>query len=109
MAFIFKDWRPRIAMRMAKGDKELMRWLNKATFAKTSNGYWLAWHQGDNVDRVALLPPEHPEGEECKWLESWGNSTIETFIDYVESGEYEEEKNMVLNLQIQNPETGEWE
>jgi len=44
MAFIFKLYRSRIADRMALGDREVIRWLHKATFAKTSNGYWLAWH-----------------------------------------------------------------
>lgn len=107
MAIVFKGYRPRIARRM-NPDRSMDRWFTAASYAKTSNGYWLAW-QGD-LDKVALLPPGHPVGEECKWLESWDmGNTIETFFDYVESGEYEEGKDMVLNLQIQNPETGEWE
>lgn len=102
-------------MRMAKGDKELMRWLDKATFAKTSNGYWLAWHQGENMDRVAFLTPNQPDDEACRWLESWNNDdTIETAIEYIESGRFEADERehpdgFVLNLFIRNPETGEWE
>jgi hypothetical protein len=30
-------------------------------------------------------------------------------IEYVESGRFAEDEPMVLNLFIQNPETGEWE
>jgi len=115
VAFIFKDYRPRIAWRMAIDDKELKRWLNKATFAKTSNGYWLAWHQSDNLDKVAFLTPNHPDDQECRWLESWDkNDTIETAINYFESGKFEADEKehpdgLVLNLFIKNPETGEWE
>lgn len=105
MAFIFKDWRPNIARRM-NPDRSMSKWFNKAKYAKTSNGYWLAWD--DDLNRVALLTPDHPEGEECRWLESWdGNNTIETFFNYVESGEFEAEKDQVLNLFIEDPETGE--
>jgi hypothetical protein len=116
MAFIFKGWRPNIARRMAcSGDDKLKRWLGVARFAKTSNGYWLAWHEGDDVDRIEFLTPDHPEGKECQWLDSFDkNDTIETAINYIESGEFEEDdKNypdgFVFNLFIQNPETGEWE
>jgi len=112
MAMIFKGYRPRIAMRMAacSGDDKLKRWLYAAKYAKTSNGYWLAWHDGDNIDRVAFLTPDHPDGEECQWLESWNKEdTIETAIEYFESGQIEEDGPMVLNLFIQNPETGKWE
>ena len=107
MAFILKGYRPRIARRMNPSRSE-NRWFGIATYAKTNNGYWLAWH--DDLEKVALLPPDHPEGEECKWFESWDkDNTIETFFEYVESGDYEDEKDMVFNLFIQNPETGEWE
>lgn len=107
MVFILKGYRPRIAMRMNPSHSE-DRWFTAATYAKTNNGYFVAWH--DDLDRVALLTPYHPKGEECKWLESWDkDNTIETFFKYVESGGYEDEKDMVFNLFIQNPETGEWE
>jgi hypothetical protein len=115
MAFIFKGHRPRIAMKMAKGDKKLSRWLNTATFAKSSNGYWLAWHNDDFLDKVAFLTPDHPDSEPCRWLESWDkDDTIQTTINYFESGEFESDEveypgGFVFNRQILNPETGEWE
>jgi hypothetical protein len=114
MAYIFKDWRPRIDRRM-NPDRSMQRWFHDATYAKTSNGYWLAWREGDNLDRVAFLTPNHPDGQECRWLKSWDkDDTIETAINYIESGEFEaDEKDhsdgFVLNLFIKNPETGEWE
>jgi hypothetical protein len=43
MAMIFKGFRSNIARKMAKDDPELKRWLGVATFAKTSNGYWLRY------------------------------------------------------------------
>ena len=107
MAFIFKGYRPRIAMRMNPSFSE-NRWFTAATYAKTNNGYFVAWD--DDLNRVAVLTPNHPEGEECMWFESWDkNDTIETFFDYIESSRCEDEKDMVFNLFIQNPETGEWE
>lgn len=115
MAFIFQGYRGRIAMRMAKGDKAIKQWLNTATFAKTCNGYWLAWHKGDNVDKVAFLTPNHSTDEGCRWLDSFDkNDTIDTAIDYFESGKFEADEEeypngFVFNLFIQNPETGEWE
>ena len=114
MAMIFKGYRPRIAARMNPSHSE-DRWFTAATYAKTNNGYWLAWHQGDNLSRVAFLTPTHPEGEECRWLESWDkDDTIETAVNYIESGEFEQDEidhpdGFVLNLFIKNPETGEWE
>jgi len=109
MAKIFKDYRPRIAGKMAKGDAELKKWLSVAAFAKTSNGYWLAW-QGEEPDTVIVLPPPDFKDDKCHWLESWDNdNTIESFIKYVESGEFAEEGGgMVLNLFIEDPETGGW-
>ncbi|MDD5461962.1 MAG: hypothetical protein PHG00_10095 [Methylococcales bacterium] len=47
MAMIFKSYRPRVARKMLAAaceddDKNLKQWLYRATFAKTSNRYWLA-------------------------------------------------------------------
>ena len=90
---IFKGYRPRIAMRITKDDQVLKRWLCAATFAKTNNGYWLAWHEGDDIDRVAFLTPNHPAGDECRWLDSWDkDDTIDSTINYFESGEFEADK-----------------
>lgn len=107
MAFIFKDWRPNISRRM-NPSRTMQKWFTVAHYAKTSNGYWVAWH--DDLEKIALLPPDHPENEECRWLESWdSNDTIESFFEYVESGDCEKSDGMVLNIFIQNPETGVWE
>jgi hypothetical protein len=115
MAMIFKGYRPRIARRMMAAAPEdenidLNRWLGKAIFAKTSNGYWLAWHDDEQLDLVLVLPPEDNQDKKCYWIESWDkNDTIETAIEYIESGRFAEDGAAVLNLFIQNPETGEWE
>jgi glutathione S-transferase len=107
MAFFYSGFRPRIANQMAAGDKEIMKWLAGCTFAKASTGHWLAWH-ADDLERVALLLPDHPEA--CRWMEYWEeNPKIEDAIEYVESGAFETESGDVLNLFIQNPDTGKWE
>lgn len=85
MAFIFSNYRFRIADRMAKGDKEIRQWLQKATFAKTSNGYWLAWNN-DAIEKIAVLPPEHPIEFPCEWLHDI--KSIEDAVRIVESGQY---------------------
>lgn len=108
MAFIFEGVRPRIARQMSAGNNETRKWLAFATFAKTANGYWLAW-QGGSTDKIAVLPPDHPTGAPCRWLESWDNDPIEAAIAYVESGQFEEDGEQVLNLFIQNPKTGKFE
>ena len=109
MATIFKGYRPRIARQMAAGDAEIMRWLGAATFAKASTGHWLAWHEGE-PDRMAVLPPNHPDGEPAYWLENWEDGrTIEQAIATVESGEFDRMPESVMNLFIENPETGKWE
>jgi hypothetical protein len=109
MAMIFKGFRSNIARKMAKDDPELKRWLGVATFAKTSNGYWLAWH-ADDVGSILVLPPDDAPDQNCYWIDNGGkNDTLEAAIEYVESGQFAEDEPMVLNLFIQNPETGEWE
>jgi hypothetical protein len=108
MAFKYTKTMPRIGNRMAAGNREISDWLIGARYCKTSNGYWLAWHEKRD-GRIALLEPNHPEGQECYWLENLGDDTIDSAIQYVESGEYEKDGFSVLNLQILNPETGEWE
>ncbi|PKD39553.1 hypothetical protein JWZ98_09980 [Methylomonas sp. EFPC1] len=108
MAMVFKGYRPRIAMQMANGDKELSRWLGTATYAKTSNGYWMAWH-ADATDRFLVLPPEGSTEKECHWIESWeGDYSVDMAFDYVESGRFERDEPFVLNLFIKDPVTGEW-
>jgi hypothetical protein len=41
------------------------------------------WHEGGNfLDRVAFLAPNHPEGKQCRWLESWDiDDTIDICSD----------------------------
>lgn len=108
MATIFKGYRPRLARMMAAGNPELTRWMNTATFAKASTGHYMAWHS-DDAHSVAVLPPGHPEGEECLWIEDWsGDASIDEAIRYVESGEFDSSDTQELNLWIQDPETGEW-
>ncbi len=100
MATIFKGYRPRIARQMAAGDAEIMRWLGVATFAKASTGHWLAWH-ADKPDRMAVLPPNHPEGQQCRWIDAWDNEeTIETGIKYVESGRFDSTPPATFNIEL---------
>ncbi len=100
MATIFKGYRPRIARQMAAGDAEIMRWLGVATFAKASTGHWLAWH-ADKPDRMAVLPPNHPEGQQCRWIDAWDNEeTIETGIEYVESGRFDSIPPATFNIEL---------
>jgi hypothetical protein len=100
MATIFSGYRPRIALRMAAGNKEIKRWLDGARFAKTRNGYFVAWHE-NHPEQAAVLPPNHPEGEECLRIESWNDDDdIETAFEYIESGRFEEDDFSVMNLFI---------
>ncbi len=109
MAPIFKGYRPRIARQMAAGDAEIMRWLGAAIFAKASTGHWLAWRE-DEAGKVAVMPPAHPEGQPCYWLEEWSrDSTIKQVIATVESGDFDRMPESVMNLFIENPVTGKWE
>lgn len=108
MAFIFKDSRPNIGWKMAAGDKELSKWLYNATYAKTANGYWIAWRK-DIPDQAVILSPNHPKDQPAPMLDDWDdNPSLEGWIEYVESGEFEREPPEVLNLFIEDPETGEW-
>lgn len=70
---------------MAAGDESIRHYLRDKFFAKTSNGYWLAWHQ-DHLAEIAVLPPEHPADQPCEWLHN--AESIEAAITMVESGHY---------------------
>jgi len=110
MAYIYQTPRLLIAERMAADDND-RAWLKSAKFAKTDNGYWLAW-QGNDPGRAAFLTPDHPKEQPARWLESWDkDDTVETLIAYVESGEIERDEpdGFMMNLQILNEATGEWE
>lgn len=105
MAFIFSRYRPNIAYRMAAKNKEMLKQLQQTKFAKTSNGFWLAWNPAE-PETAALLMPDQPEGEYCDWFYlAQDNPTFESFIEYVESGEFErdqtEDSNFRLNLFIE--------
>lgn len=114
---VYSKQQKEILRHMAAGDPDNEAWLKDVALQQTQNGYWLAWHKGDHahVDRVALLTPDHPIDEGCRWLDSFDkNYTIDTAIDYIESGKFEADEEeypdgFVFNLFIQNPETGEWE
>jgi hypothetical protein len=69
MAHIYKTHRLLVAEHMAANDED-RTWLKSATFAKTDNGYWLAW-QGNDPGRAAFLTPDHPKDQPARWLESW--------------------------------------
>ena len=85
MAFYFKDHRFRIAGFMAAGDKDILAYLQRSCFVKTSNGYWLAWHN-DTIEKIAVLPPDHPKEFPCEWLHD--AKSIKKAVHTVESGQY---------------------
>ncbi len=85
MAYYFKEHRLRIATFMAASDKDIAMYLQKSSFVKTSNGYWLAWDK-DSVEKIAVLPPDHPGEFPCEWLYDAG--TIEQAVALVEAGFY---------------------
>ena len=85
MAYYFKEHRLRIANFMAASDKDIAMYLQKSSFVKTSNGYWLAWDK-DSVEKIAVLPPDHPGEFPCEWLYDAG--TIEQAVALVEAGLY---------------------
>ena len=103
MATIFNKRFPRIAVRMAANNREVaMQLLRHDKFAKASTGHWLAWNPAD-LSRVAVLLPDHPQGEPCKWIDvDDEDATIEKVIEYVESGRFDQEKDWVLNLFIED-------
>lgn len=109
MAFVFSGYRPNISSRMSVGNKDIRDWLMLgAVFAKTSNGHWLAW-RADDADRVMVLPLNHPKDEPGFWIENWETDfTLESAIEYFESGEFDADPPGVLNLFIEDSATGEW-
>lgn len=99
MATIFKGYRVRLAYMMSGSDTKADKWFDRATFAKASTGHYMAWRD-DDPGRVAVLPPDHPKGEACRWLTSLSeDADIESAIRYIESGEFDEAaEHGVLNL-----------
>jgi|GEM_PF-6734135 len=85
MAYYFKEYRARISDFMAAGQRDIRIRLLKASFVKTSNGYWLAWDK-DSVKEIAVLPPDHPRELPCEWLYDVGS--IEQAVALVEAGLY---------------------
>ena len=102
MAHIYSSSRLHIQRRMAT-DKEHEKWLFTATFAKTDNGYWLAWKPAADgrIMDVTYLKPDHPKGEPPGEIETWDGWTVEELIAYFESGEIEINPPGVLNLFIE--------
>jgi hypothetical protein len=88
MAQIVEKYPILIATRMACGNAEIATWLENATFAQASTGHWLAWKAQSTI--LAVLAPDRAEGEECEWIELCDDDTIESAINYVESGEFDE-------------------
>lgn len=108
MATFYKSHRQLVAERMAASDED-RQWLATAKFAKTSNGYWLAW-RNDDPTRIGYLIPNQPPAEPAQWLDACdGTDSFEVWVAYFESGEFETDPPGVLNLQIQDPVTGKWE
>ncbi|MDO5653122.1 MAG: hypothetical protein Q4G39_03355 [Brachymonas sp.] len=106
MALLLSGYQPLIAQRMAAGDKELLQWLDHATFAKAATGHFIAWRP-DDPGRFVVLPPEHPTGTPCIQFESLDTDcTPEDTIEYVESGQFEADPPGELNICIEDPETG---
>jgi hypothetical protein len=93
-----------IASQMADGDAEITEWLKRATFAEASTGHWLAWRV-DSPDLIAVLSPDHVEGDKRHWLDIWDDETLETAIARIESGEFDRVEAMELNLFIDEPES----
>ena len=89
---------------MATNDAD-RAWLNTATFAKTSNNFWLAWHTDDLSTICALAPGK----DAAEWIDSFEPETPASWIEYFEGDGYKTQPVGVMNLFIQNPETGEWE
>jgi hypothetical protein len=89
VAFYFTQYRSRIAFKMMASDrnKELQRWFAFCQFAKTSNGYWLAWNKA-SLAEIAVLPPDHPVDESCQWLHD--SLSVESAVELLESGQYAE-------------------
>lgn len=109
MTFVFSGHRPNIATPMASGDKEIRDWLMRgAVFVKTSQAHWFAWRAND-ADRIMVLPLNHPKGEPGLWIDNLGSDfTLESAIEYFDSGEFDADPPGVLNLFIEDPVTGEW-
>lgn len=110
MAHIFKGTRSNILDRMAR-DKDHRRAMLFSTYAKTDNGYWLAWkpNADGRITTATYLRPEHPKGEPANEIETWGEGmTVAELVDYFESGEIESDPPGVLNMFIEDEATGEW-
>lgn len=109
MAFVFTGYRPNTALKMAVGEKEIDSWLMRgAVFVKTSQGHWFAW-RADDADRIMVLPLNHPKGEPGLWIDNLESDfTLESAIEYFESGEFDADPPGVLNLFIEDSGTGEW-
>ncbi|KFJ92607.1 hypothetical protein JF55_05760 [Pseudomonas sp. 1-7] len=111
MATIFKGYRIRLAYLMSGSDTKADKWFDRATFAKASTGHYMAWRT-DDLSRVAVLPPDHPRGEPCRWLASLSeDADIESAVRYIESGEFDEAaEGGMLNLfvtKVTDKATGE--
>jgi hypothetical protein len=104
MAFFYTTTRLLVKERMALNNKDILKTLITAKFAKTSNKYFIAWTE---PDEIAVLPPDHPKDKECEWLN--GSESIEEAITFIESGAYAREPVSVINMFILNEKTGQWE
>ncbi len=108
---VYNDKQKDILRRMAAGNPDIEKWLEGVTLTETQGGYYLAWHRDfispwekwrpkKAITRVAVLEPDHEEGEHCEWLESDGKPDIRPFVDFIESGRYAKTRPSALNLFI---------
>lgn len=104
MAKIANEHPAAIASQMADGDAEITEWLKRATFAETSTGHWVAWH-GDSPDLIAVLSPDHVDGDRRYWMDIWDEESLETAIARIESGEFDRAEATELNLFVDEPQS----
>lgn len=105
MATIYKTPRILIAEAMARTDED-RHWLAQAQFAKTSNGFWVAW-RADDPTHIGFLEPDQPAAKPAQWLDARGDTdTLEKWVAYFESGEYEADPPGELNIFIEDSKTG---
>jgi len=95
-----------MATRMTIGNDVDLPWFDGAVFVRTANNYWIAWRE-DRPTTICVLEPNHADTEPGAWIDARdGTDTLEKWIAYVESGEYDSDPPGLLNLFIENPEAG---
>ncbi|WP_066567753.1 general secretion pathway protein GspG [Snodgrassella sp. CFCC 13594] len=75
-------YQPEVAMRMQANSHEAID--EGARFYHTTNGYWVAWHNG----MAAVLADDTPPDVPCDWVE--GAHDLAELVELIESGAYAE-------------------